>query len=62
MSADGSNSDLEEDIPAVATSKYYIFTAPFQPVLTIGGPIELSDNTESGSDIEAENPAVPVGK
>jgi hypothetical protein len=40
---------------------YYIFTDSFQPVLTIGGPIVLSDNTESGSDIEADIPPVPVG-
>jgi hypothetical protein len=60
--ADGSDSDPDEDIPAIPKGKPYIFTALFQPVLTIGGPEMQSENLESGSDVAPDVPPVEVGK
>jgi hypothetical protein len=60
--ADGSNSDPDEDIPAIPKGKSYIFTALFQPVLTIEGPGMQSESFESGSDVMPDIPPVEVGK
>jgi len=60
--ADGSNSDPDEDIPAILKGKSYIFTALFQPVLTIEGPNMQSENLESGSDVAPDISPVEVGK